>query len=170
MLFMCWEKKWQSTSSLRYCRPPGGLWTGKNQNSLFIQLEVSLENTISIFLEFIYISEEKIQLPSRLRCCSEDLEAYRTLQIRNLNLLPVLSEPELGAWYVNIIQKCIGILLYKLNSNSSYKKFDCLPVQSGPGVLQDLNLEANVYIFFRYVNKIQKDTYDILFYKLTSNS
>ena len=62
------------------------------------------------------------------------------------------------------------ILLYKLTSNSSYKKFDCLPVQSGPGVLQDLNLEANVYIFFRYVNKIQKDTYDILFYKLTSNS
>ena len=27
-------------------------------------------------------------------------------------------------------------LLYKLTSNSSYKKFDCLPVQSGPGGLQ----------------------------------
>ena len=62
------------------------------------------------------------------------------------------------------------ILFYKLTSNSSNKKFYFLPVQSGPGGLQDLNLEADLNFLFRCVNNTQKDAYDILFYKLTSNS
>ena len=54
------------------------------------------------------------------------------------------------------------ILLYKLTSNSSYKKFDCLPVQSGPGGLQDLNLEVDFNFFFKIVSNIQKGTYSVL--------
>ena len=46
------------------------------------------------------------------------------------------------------------ILFYKLTSNSSNKKSDFLPVQSGPGGLQHLNLEANFNFFFKYVNNI----------------
>ena len=40
------------------------------------------------------------------------------------------------------------ILFYKLTSNSSNKKHVFLPVQSGPGGLQHLNLEADFNFFF----------------------
>ena len=47
------------------------------------------------------------------------------------------------------------ILFYKLTSNSSNKKkLVFLPVQSGPGGLQHLNLEADFNFFFKYVNNM----------------
>ena len=61
----------------------------------------------------------------------------------------------------NNIQK-IHILFYKLTSNSSNKKFEFLPLQSGPGVLQHLNLKAEFNIFFRYVETNLKDACIVL--------
>ena len=63
---------------------------------------------------------------------------------------------------MSITYKKMHILFYKLTSNSLNKKSDFLPVQSGPGGLQHLNLEPNFSFFFRYVNNIYKDAYSVL--------
>ena len=51
------------------------------------------------------------------------------------------------------------IWFYKCTSNSSNNFFLFLPVQSVPGGLQHLNLEADCHFFFKYGNNIQKDAY-----------
>ncbi len=68
------------------------------------------------------------------------------------------AAPKPGAQFNFFLSKCkqhkknMTLLLYKLISHSSNKKFRFSPVQSPPGCLQHLNLEPNSIIFFKYVN------------------
>ena len=54
------------------------------------------------------------------------------------------------------------IFFYKLTCNFPDKKTSFIPVQSGPGGLQDLNMESDFNFFFKYVNNIKKEAYSVL--------
>ena len=81
------------------------------------------------------------------------LEACSTWTWRPIVNLPsnmVITSKNTHIWF----NKCI--------SNSLNKKFKFLPVQSVPGGLQHLNLEADCQFIFKYGNNIQKDAYFVL--------
>ena len=78
------------------------------------------------------------------------LEACNTWTWRPIVNLPsnmVITSNKLHIWF----NKCI--------SNSLNKKFKFLPVQSVPGGLQHLNLEADFKFFCKYDDNIHKDAY-----------
>ena len=58
------------------------------------------------------------------------------------------------------------ILLYKLTSNSSNEKFDCFPVQGGPGGLHP----RGRFLVFSSDILITSQKIHIMFNELTSNS
>ena len=62
MVWTILKKILKSGFRFRYCRPPGGSWTGKNWKFLFLKLEQNLFYKVCYFMDSINLFEDKFEI------------------------------------------------------------------------------------------------------------